>query len=432
MPEGNPLRNVAAERDVLSALLRDRGAIVVASEVLQPHDFQELRHKEIARVVWQIHADGELVNRATVLGRLSGKVDHDYVGAVANAATPKIIQELEWNCRAVRMAAIKARIDDACSRIRDDLLSEDISDLAGFIEEAMMRVASVQDDVLERDSTLPVIDAELNDREQQPTWSTGLDWLDKKLGGFGSGQVWVVAAPYKMRKSTLIRNFILSVCRQGISFDWFNLERSRDYHYAGLIAMVANETIYKAGRILAVDERTVAYRTGDAEQMRVIAQAREEVLGWPLRIYDGRDGIANLDKIISIVRRTKILAHTQMFAVDHLQRLEGKDKLFDRMSAAANRLANLIVSTGTCGLLVSQMDNASIRTYGEDENSTFVGAKGSGDIPAAADVVVMTEYDPDRAPDQLKVRLKVARDASPGQGIHRIEPSSGVIIGRTF
>jgi replicative DNA helicase len=432
MVNGNPLKNMAAERDVLSALLRDRGAIVVASEILRPGDFQDINHQEIARVIWQIYEDGELVNRATVLGRLSNKVDHDYVAALANATTHKMLQELEWNCRSVSMAAIKARLDDAASRIRDDLLNAEIADPAAFVEDCLARIAAVQDDVLERDSSLSTIDEELRSREKVPVWPTGLDWLDAKTGGFGAGQVWVLAAPYKMRKSTLVRNLIINVCRQGVAFDWFNLERSRDYHYAGLVAMVANQLICRQGRLLPVTERQVAYHQGDNEQQRVIDQAREEVLSWSLRIYDGRDGIANLDKIIALVRRCKILHRTQMFAVDHLQRLEGKDKLFERMSSAANRLANLIVTTSTCGILVSQMDNASIRTYGDtDDASTFVGTKGSGDIPAAADVVLMTEYDPDHAPEELRVRLKISRDSSPGLGVHRIEPQSGVILGRT-
>lgn len=426
----NPLTNSVAEKDVLSALLADRSAIVPVVDVISPDDFQDERHQKIARTIWNLYEDHEVINQAMVLSRLPD-MDRDYVASLAQAATQKAVVEVEWNAYAVYRAAVMSRISGVASEIQFNLVHDEIDDPSVFIEESLVKLASIQDSVIQRDASSETITKTIVEGWGQPvrSWSTGLGWLDKKTGGFIASTVWVLAAPYKMRKSTLVRNWIIAVCRQGASFDWFNLERRREYHVACLVAMIVNQKLYHAGRAGLVTEQHIMSGVLDESQKKLVHSAIEEVNSWKIRIYDGRDGIANVDKCIAIIRRNRVINGLDMFALDHLQRLEGKQResLYERMSYAATRLANVIVTTQVCGILVSQMDNSSIRTYGE-ESGPFVGAKGSGDIPAAADNVVMTTYDPEQSPGVLGVSLKISRDTGPGKEEHKMEQTSGLLL----
>jgi len=421
------IENAAAECNVLGALLRDRGAIVAVNGLVEATDFLDPTRSIIARIVWDLNEAHEVVNTATVIARLPLGVEPDYVISLANAATTKVIEEVQWSARAVREARIKRDIDTELAVIRGELFSNEAKDLAAFIESAAVRIASVSDNVLQRDNSVQNIAATLDSKVSVPSFSTGLTWLDETTGGFSPGQAWLIAAPYKMRKSTLVRNLIISLCRQKVQVEWFNLERTRDFHFLCLLAMVANGAMSKK-RAYAKDFLQARMIQGELTgiQQEAVDTAKEEVLTWPLRIYDGKDGVAQLDKILALLRRNAILHGPGVFFVDHLQRLEGKESIYERMTEASVRLTNAGSSLGSVSVLVSQMPNEAIKNYGSEGH--YLGTKGSGDIPANCDFALTTHYNED-SPDILTVNLKLSRESEQGSHVHQLEPNSGLIWG---
>ena len=426
----SPLSNPVAEKDVLSALLADRSAIVPIMDIVKPDDFQDLKNKRLAEVIWEIYAANELINRASVINRVpESEVESAYIASLAKSATDKAIREVQWNAKEVHRSAIMARIDDQLSITRKNLIDRDgTDDLGSFIEDAAIRIANVQDDVLERDASVQAIEKEESEpKEEAVFWRTGLNWLDNLVGGATRGAVWVVAGPYKHRKSSFVRNIIYNLCEQGVSFDWFNLERSRVYHYQQMLAFVANKiNIESGGHTPFIDPTDIARRNFIEGQEMVVGMAKDRIRNWKLRIWDGRDGIASPEKVCAIVRRNIIINQVGAWCLDHIQRSGTEGTIFEKISHSMTVFANLAVETQTCGIVVSQLNEASVRSYGEKSQS--FGAKGGGDIPAAADVGLTTFYDPQQDPHHMKIELKLSRDSGVASRLHEIEPMTGLIL----
>jgi len=427
----SPLANPVAEKDVLSALLADRSAVVAVMDIVKPEDFLDLRNKAIAKAVWDIYSAGELINRASVINRISAEdVDPSYVASLAKIATDKAIREVQWNAKEVHRSAIMYRIDDQLSITKRKLVDRDgVDDLGAFIEDAAIQIANVQDDVLERDASIQAIaKEEAESNAEKEFWKTGLNWLDNLVGGGARGAVWVIAGPYKHRKSSLVRNLVYNLCQHGVSFDWFNLERSRVYHYQQMLALVANKIIREVDvpntpYVTPVD---IAKRNYFPGQEMVIESAKERINNWRLRIWDGRDGIASPEKVSAILRRNLIVNQTGAWCIDHIQRSGTEGTIFERISHSMTTFANLTVETQTLGIIVSQLNESSVRSYGEKSQS--FGAKGGGDIPAAADVGLTTFYDPQQDPLHMKVELRLSRDSGVANRLHEIEPTTGLIL----
>ena len=416
------------EREVLSALLRDRSAIVAVQGLVVPEDFQDATNRQIVQTLWGLYENHSVVNKATILAALPQTINQGYVDSLAYACTRKNIEEVAWNATAVHTVAVKGKIDDTLSRYRIVLAQEDKA-LSEIIQGAVQEIAAIQNDVLQRDSSVGSVGESFFAQQQKETRSvlTGLDWLDTVTGGFGQGTIWVVASPYKMRKSTLVRNFVLSACRSGASMDWYNLERNREYHYQMLLCMVANQHLLAQGREL-LDTRVISIGRLDSDQLAAMQIARDELAKFNLRIYDGRDGITQVSRVVSLVQRNRIINGLDGFALDHMQLLASKSpSIYERISSATTSLQNIVVEQQVFGILVSQLNEASVKEHGAKDSSYSIGTKGGGDLPAAGDVIITTEYNAEERPNQLMVRLRLSRDSGSGYKVHTMEPASGLI-----
>ena len=76
---------------------------------------------------------------------------------------------------------------------------------------------------------------------------TGIRWLDNLTGGIQHGQIWWIAAAYKKRKSTLMRNMAIHAARAGASVTVGALEGSQSLLIAQMVAMFAAEWMIKHG-----------------------------------------------------------------------------------------------------------------------------------------------------------------------------------------
>lgn len=253
-----------------------------------------------------------------------------------------------------------------------------------------------------------------------------LRFLQDKALGLRPGHIWMITAPYKGRKTTLMRNLVIQACREGASVSVFALEGTETGAYAGLTALLATERLIAWGcpdeAVLSETFILRGYRS-DVQQ-QAIAEARTELDGWNLRIYDARKGIAQPDKLLRYIKRDRFLFGLNVYAVDYLQLL-GEGKLFDRIESTTHRLQQVTVEERLTALILAQLNEATIR---ESEDTYSPGVKGGGDPAAAADFLLRTKYDGKSAPGVLTVELKLARHARPGKQRYAINAPSGLIL----
>lgn len=424
-----PTVQAATERSVVAVLLNDNHAIVPVMGVLDgPEMFTDPECRRAYTAMLALLKENVPPNVYTVAER-SGLALETLQGLARNWNT-KASREVLYSCDNIakwyRRATLERALGDA-----QDMLAANPDDLSAYATQVMQMVALATEGRAQRDPTIGAVTQRLDAEIEAAKYGlvgfeTGLEWLDGKTGGLQKAQVWVVAAPYKGRKTTLARNLILKPLRDGASVDWFALEGTQVGAAAALEAMLATDRLLKWGRQQEayLSEMFVLRGLRTQAQQEALHEARAELNCFNLRIYDGRDKINSAERISTLVKRDQLVNGTAIFLIDYLQRL-GTGKLYDRMEANANVLQNLIQENGLTGILLSQLSEDAIRAYDDDTYSP--GTKGGGDVPAAADFLIMTRYKSE-APDRLGVALKLARFALPGKCEYGINPQSGFVF----
>jgi replicative DNA helicase len=429
-----PANPVETERAVLCVLLNDSYAIMHVMGVLEtPDNFSTVEHQAVYGAILTLTKELTVPNVHTVAARLGWTVDR--LQAIAEGFTTKDSQEVVYLAEVVAKAARWRRQLAALEEVerRAAEPQENVEDFAEWAASKLMQVGESRND---RDPSIQAVAerAEAEIAQLADTGLTGTDvgwpWLNAKTGGLGAGHVWILAAPYKGRKTSFARNLVIDVCRNGGAMDWFAAEGDQGSTWAGLLAMMATELLYQWGEhdLMALSETFIRRGMRMERIQDSISQAKAELEGFNLRIYDGRDRIHTAEQIAAKVKRDQFLFGTGAFVVDYMQLL-GTGKLFDRMETSTHTLQTLIQTQGLTGILLTQLSESTIWLEDDDDADEHYspGVKGGGDIPAAADFLFTTRYR-SATPDLLTVKLKLARHSRPGWCKYHINAPSGRIL----
>jgi replicative DNA helicase len=420
-----------AERAILCVLLNDAYAIIPLLEVLPEADaFSNEQHRRIYASILELTRSAIVPNVYTVADKSGLTVTE--LQTLASGFNTKQSKEVLYTADIIRKDAACRRVRSALAQATE-LAAANVDDPQGLAVVCAEMVIGSAEATAPSDAMMSAISkrfdvevAGMASGDAGISLGHKLDWLQGKTAGFRQGHIWVLAAPYKGRKTSLMRNLIIAPCRTGAAVDIFALEGTETGTYASLVAMLATERLITRGdKALAVLSETFVLRgSRSAEQQQAISEARAEIDGWNLRIYDGRAGIAQPDRLLHFIKRDRILYGLNIFAVDYLQLL-GDGKLFERMEASTHRLQRITVEEGLTAILLVQQNEA---TIGQSEDRYSPGVKGGGDAAAAADFLLRTKYNGEGTPDLLTIQLKLARHARPGSQVYRINPQSGLLL----
>jgi hypothetical protein len=134
--------------------------------------------------------------------------------------------------------------------------------------------------------------------------------------------------------------------------------------------------------------------------------------------------VSNLNETGRILRRDVAMYGTRVFVYDYAQAANCGQNDYERTSNIAGWTQQLIGELGVTGIIISQLNEATIKIFGDNENYS-PGAKGGGALPAMANVFLSTRY----AEPLMTVELKLARDTRMGDKMaHRLNPPSGLIL----
>lgn len=288
--------------------------------------------------------------------------------------------------------------------------------------------------------------------EPEPVITTGIRWLDNNTGGIQRGQNWYIASPYKMRKSTLMRNMALAAARSGASVTIAAREGIQKLLSAQLVAMLAVEYLLKEGHYHARDKHgiplhaisasllqrlQIRYRTQlDPRQVAAVDHGIREFkrLGKHLRIYDSSHefgGLSDLASVQTVMRRDREMYGLDVLFLDYLQLLDGNRRdTYENVSHVSQQLQQMAQRDNVALVILAQLNEETVRGHNEGHSP---GVKGGGDPAAAADFLFRTGYalDAEGKPmtDQLRVQIKLARHGAYGQAeVFQINEASGLIL----
>jgi replicative DNA helicase len=293
---------------------------------------------------------------------------------------------------------------------------------------------------------------EMMNAEPDPLLSTGLGWLDNNTGGFQRRQIWWIAAAYKKRKSTLLRNMAIGGLRKGASMTIAAREGTQGLLAAQLVSMLAVEWLVKKGLYSQNDARGIPLNQISAAQLMRLKKRYRTVLhrhqveavdaglaefrqwGDRLRIYDPSQkngGLSNFSSFQMVIYRDLQKYGIDIAFADYFQLFgAGRKTLYEDTAFMARQSQQMAADHDFALVMLAQLNEESVKGNNSGHSP---GVKGGGDPAATADLLLTTDYPQDASGDpmydQLRVKIKLARHGEAGK-FHDfpIHPASGLIL----
>jgi replicative DNA helicase len=434
MPE---LALVDLERALVGTLLAHNHTVVPVASALTPGDLTDPLCRSAYSVILDLAHAGTPPNAYTVAAKLSLPVAN--LLDLQARSNPTLASEIMALAHTLRQDANRRRVVGIAEDILRDASRTDV-DVDGLVYVAVQQLARAVEGQTDRPADWTSIgaevEAELTDEGALPGAPTGMAWLTARTNGLRPGKFWSIIAPFKLRKSSVMRNMVIAAAEAKYQVLVCALEGTREDFYLDLWAMLATRymhrtlppDMYQDESVLDGEHLRARLRT--PAQHSALEQTRPQMaaLGKYLRVLDARDRITDLGRFTARVQRERFLYGTQIVCIDYLQKLASTGKIFDRVERAVTTIQDVLAPEGITAVVLSQVNEEKIKA-GDSDSDYSPGAKGGGDLPAASDYVLVTHYDATKTPDLLTVNLKLARRALPGKKDYHINPASGLILG---
>jgi len=207
---------------------------------------------------------------------------------------------------------------------------------------------------------------------------TGIESLDKMTDGIQPSTLWLVNAYTSVGKTFFALNAIVSALKAEKRVCLIAMEMSKEQLAARVIGVMSGLNS------LAI---TKGYHAGDEREEK----AKATLYDMDFTVHKRK---RYLHEIINTLYSEHAKKPVDLIVIDYLQHIKTKDKRtrYERFSDASNDIQDFVDRTGVPVMLLSQIDNFSAR----NKDTEVIATKGSGDVPADADVVILLQHDKER------------------------------------
>ena len=398
-------RNIEAEQALLGALLANNKAYEKISEFLRAEHFSDPIHAKVYDVISRLIQRGHVADVITLKnyfeqeGTLNEVGGISYLVKLAETASP--LTNVEYYAQFVYDKYLRRELIATGYDIASDAMSEDIDETtASQIEKAEQRLFNIaehgdgqkglQDFGHVLNSTLEMIDKAYQRKGKVSGISTGLNDLDKKIGGLNNSDLIILAGRPAMGKTALAVNIAYNVSsamfrdkgemdpkEKGVAV--FSLEMSAEQ----LAARVLSDITDTAGQKL---------RRGEIEmgEFNRIATAVGEYQQLPLYI-DDTPGIT-VGTIRTRARRLKRTKGLGLIIIDYIQLISGatnkknEGNRVQEMSEISRGLKMLAKELNVPVIALSQLNRGVEQR--DDKRPLMSDLRESGSIEQDADIVM--------------------------------------------
>jgi replicative DNA helicase len=268
-----------AERSVLGAALSDENARDVVLDRLTPEMFTVSTHRAVLDALCALDAKGAPTDVVSVSEHLKGgpAEDLDLPGLIMDCPTTDDAS-VGWWAKIIADAYTIRRLAGIGSEIIE--LARTTSDPS----EALVHAEALLQDATPTSSgsTIPVAEAatialdELTNPERSPGLSTGLEALDRRLGGgLHDGRLYLIAARPGMGKTALGHQIAAASARAGRPALVVTLEMSATEVAQRLLTVEAK-----------IDHSVFNTGTDNTEHLAKLDAAVGRIAAWPLELID--------------------------------------------------------------------------------------------------------------------------------------------------
>lgn len=383
-----------AERSVIGAMLMDKEAIVVASEIITAEDFYERQHGMLFECMVELYNEGKPVDSVTLQDRLTQKkappeiCSLEYVGELLGAVPTSanirfyagIVNEKSMLRKLIRL---NEEIANNCY-VGTDSLEVILEDTEKKIFDLIQRRGS-SDYVPIRDVVISALDKISLASQMQGSVTgiaTGFTDLDYKTAGLQPSDLILVAARPSMGKTAFVLNIAQHVCfKLNLTAAVFSLEMSRE--------QLVNRLLSLESKVNSQHIRTGNMTDADWDALAEGAN----IVGSSHLIIDDTPGIT-ISELRSKCRKYKLEHNLHIIIIDYLQLMTGSGRSDSRqqeISDISRSLKALARELNVPVVALSQLSRAVEQR--PDHRPMLSDLRESGAIEQDADVVMFLYRD---------------------------------------
>ncbi len=386
--------SIEAEQSVIGAMIMDKEAIVVASEIVTGEDFYSRQHQALFEAMEELHDEGKPVDLVTLQDRLREKdvppetasleYIRDLITAVPTSANIKYYANIVAEKAVLRrLIKLNEEIANTCYVGKESLET--------ILEDTEKRVFQL---VQKRNTGefVPIRQIVMNAMDQIEKAArnkgsvtgiaTGFIDLDYRTAGMQPSDLVLIAARPSMGKTAFVLNIAQHVAfKLNATVAIFSLEMSKE--------QLVNRLFSLESKVDAQKLRTGNLSDNDWE--RLIETAG--VIGKSNLIIDDTPGIS-ISEMRSKCRKYKLEHDLKMIIIDYLQLMSGSGRSDSRqqeISDISRSLKALARELGVPVLALSQLSRAVEQR--PDHRPMLSDLRESGAIEQDADVVMFIYRD---------------------------------------
>lgn len=444
--------------EVLAVLLRD-GELYDRARydwVVKVDHFPPGPHRDLFGAVAQLRDAGEEVHIAAVVDRCDGRVTAEWVSERMIAYSAAMRGErFRSNVEIIKSRALsyanvtsmsagieaikRAESEDDRRKAVSMVITELGTELINGVQEATADAAGARFEALLETPPPPAI-------------KTGIQWVDNNTGGMQPEQIWWIAAAYKKRKSSLMRNWIIGNLENDATVTVAVREGTQQLVIAQLVAMLAVRWLHNRGLYAVHDRNGIPLHHLSAIQLLRLRNRYKTMLhpnqveavtygidtykswGKRIRIYDStveNGGLSTWASLQTVINRDRMRYGLDVCYLDYFQLFDGQQGgIYENTAYMAQQAQYEAANKHFTMVVLAQLNEESVKASGTNYSP---GVKGGGDPAATADFLFRTGYpeggDGEPQLDRLKIELKLARHSQAGIWTDEpLSPSTGLLL----
>lgn len=378
---------------------------------LRPGEFFSPRMQVVWSVLLELRSAGEAIDPLIVVARIEAKgikaiTLADLSGVVARSFERELIADY---ADIVRRASVTRRCVVALDEVLTKGKAGKLAD-SELLDEAIRSISAVDVGDEAIGETMPVITGRAFREYQEAVEArkrgegalagvaTGIEALDRYIGGLQRGMVTIVAARPRMGKSTFGLAIADNVSATGAGVHVFSLEDTASSYHDRAIARLSGVS----GQKLRAGEVNV----GDLARVGKAAEILHKRKSW---FVDDRAGLSAED-VVRCVRRKRRELGTEVVIVDYISKLKlpRASNVHDAMAVVSNVLANAARQDGLVYVVLSQLNRECEKR--DDKRPMLGDLRASGALEEDSRCVLMlyrdSLYNPRADPGQIEILVR--------------------------
>lgn len=388
-------KDINAEKYVLGCCLTDNSLIGEIAEILNENDFYITLHQNIFKAIKKAYSNGDnidVVSANTILSK-----DDYYIQAGGIKYLFGLQNEVDtvavWkeNSKSVKEKSILRETLNISFQIQKNIENTNMtsSEILDSIGQEVFKISNSCDTSSLRfvDKDLPSVFKDIEDlysgEGKTHNIPTGYGAIDAKIGGFGRGELVILAGRPSMGKSLIAMNIAENVALRGGCVAVFSLEMTRENLIKRTIASLSETNLYH-----------LMYGGIRQDEINRILKVRELIDRLSELICIDTDANINVFNIRARIRKVaqqikKKGKRLDMIVIDYLQRMIGDSNLKGRnlqIAEITRQLKNIALEFNIPVVCLSQLNR------GSEQNAEKIpllsNLRDSGAIEQDADKVI--------------------------------------------